>query len=73
MPSRVRAYLYNEKKEELIEEMVDSIKNMIRTGGTDTRIVLDCNTSHLFLEDIYKCIPETKNMIVSLIDETVKY
>lgn len=73
MPSRVRAYLYNEKKEELIEEMVDSIKNMIRAGGHDTRIVLDCNTSHLFLEDIYKCIPETKNMIVNLIDETVKY
>ena len=73
MPSRVRAYLYNEKKEELIEEMVDSIRNMIQAGGQATHIVLDCNTSHLFLEDIYKCIPEAKNMIVNLIDETVKY
>lgn len=52
MPSRVRAFLYNENREKLIFEMTDSINNLIRSGAT--HIILACNTSHLFLDEILR-------------------
>ena len=52
MPSRVRAILYNEKREELISRMSASMQNLISAGAS--RIILGCNTSHVFLNDIYK-------------------
>lgn len=47
MPSRVRALLYNERVEELVEGLSDSISGLANFGCTD--IVLCCNTSHVFL------------------------
>lgn len=70
MPSRVRACLYNEKVDELVEEMTDSIGRMIDSGCT--RIILACNTSHLFLPAIYEKLPEAKGKVLSIIDECVK-
>ncbi len=69
MPSRVRAALYGEKKEQLIGEMSDSIRNLIRAGCD--RIILDCNTSHLFLEDILRQIPEARGRIVNIIEACI--
>lgn len=69
MPSRVRAILYNEKREELISRMSASMQNLISAGAS--RIILGCNTSHVFLNDIYKLHPEIKNYVINIIDECV--
>lgn len=52
MPSRVRAFLYNENVSQLIGEMSESMKHLCDAGCN--RIILACNTSHLFLPEIYK-------------------
>lgn len=66
MPSRVKAFLYNENREELVNQMSQSMKYLSDAGAT--RIILACNTSHLFLEEIYKKIPEIKNKVLNIID-----
>jgi len=70
MPSRVRAFLYNENKEKLLEEMTDSMKNLMNIGCN--RIILACNTSHLFLDSIYEKIPKLKSQVVNIIVECTK-
>lgn len=69
MPSRVRAFLYNEKVDELINEMTDSMQNLVDSGCT--HIVLACNTSHLFLPEIYKKIPSLENKVINIIKQCV--
>lgn len=69
MPSRVRAFLYNENNEQLVNEMTESIQNLIRAGCN--RILLACNTSHLFLPKIYERDPEIEKCIVNIIDVCV--
>ncbi len=65
MPSRVRAFLYNESTEQLIDEMIESIQGLLMCGAT--RIILDCNTSHLFLPEIFNRRPEFRNNVVDAI------
>ena len=69
MPSRVRAYLYHEKVDELIDEMSESMKYLVDTGCN--KIILACNTSHLFLPKIYEKVPELQEKIINIIDVTV--
>lgn len=69
MPSRVRAFLYNEKVDELINEMTDSMQNLVDSGCT--HIVLACNTSHLFLPEIYKNVPSLENKVINIIKQCV--
>lgn len=69
MPSRVRAVLYNEKWDELVERMADSIRMLIEAGAT--QIILGCNTSHVFLEDVYKIVPDAKDRVINIIDVCV--
>lgn len=71
MPSRVRAFLYKENVDELIKQMSESIRNLINMGGDNVKIILACNTSHLFLPRIYELGPEAKNKIVDLISNSV--
>ena len=66
MPSRVRAALYGEDRDRLIEEMADSIRHLIESGCQ--KILLACNTAHLFLPDVYRCVPEAEGKIVNIID-----
>ena len=66
MPSRVRAWLYDENTEELISQMSESLKLLI--DAKCTRIILACNTSHLFLPAIYEDIPEAVDIVYSIID-----
>ena len=68
MPSRVRAILYNENKDELGALLSDSVQNLINSGAT--KIVLACNTSHYFLPYIYRLVPAAKGKIVNIIEET---
>ncbi len=66
MPSRVRAALYGEDRDRLIGEMSDSVGNLCRSGCS--RILLACNTAHLFLEDIYQLVPEAEERILSIVE-----
>lgn len=70
MPSRVRAILYGEKEDELVDALTDSVQFLINGGAT--HIILACNTSHVFLDKIYERIPDAKNKIVHIIDELAK-
>ncbi len=69
MPSRVRAFLYKENVDELISEMFESMQYLMDAGAT--RIILACNTSHLFLPQIYDKIPQLKDRVVNIIDNCV--
>ena len=71
MPSRVRAYLYHEKTDELINEMTESMEYLSNAGCT--RIILACMTSHLFLPQIYEKVPNIKNKVINLIDNCALY
>lgn len=66
MPSRVLAILEGKHYDRLVEELSDSVRSLIGSGAT--KIVLACNTSHCFLEDIYRNVPEASGRIVSIID-----
>jgi aspartate racemase len=70
MPSRVRAFLYNEKSEQLVDEMVDSMQSLVNSGCN--RIILACNTAHLFLPKIYKKVPELEFRVINIISNCVK-
>lgn len=71
MPSRVRAFLYKENEELLIEEMSDSMKTLINAGCN--KIILASNTSHLFLPEIYKNVPGLEDKVVNIINNCVDY
>lgn len=70
MPSRVRAHLYQERREELVEDMTNAIGGLLRAGCS--RVVLACNTSHLFLPEIIKRLPAAEKSILNIIDLCVK-
>ena len=69
MPSRVRAFLYNENVEQLVDEMADSMQRLKDAGCT--RILLACNTSHLFLPKIYEKVPGLEPLVVHIIKACV--
>lgn len=66
MPSRVLAFLYHEKEEQLIDEMTDSLLHLKGCGCNS--IILACNTSHLFLPQIYNREPSLEKSIVHIIE-----
>ena len=70
MPSRVRAFLYNENTDLLVSEMADSMQHFCDAGCN--RIILACNTSHLFLPKIYEKVPQAQNRVQSIIDVCVR-
>lgn len=69
MPSRVRAILYNESIDYLVNEMSESLNCLIKSGAK--RIILACNTSHLFLPHIFNQNPQIKDYVVNIIELTV--
>ena len=66
MPSRVRALLYGERREELEAELADSTAHLMDMGAT--RIVFACNTSHCFIPAVWERVPESKGVILHIID-----
>lgn len=70
MPSRVRAFLYHENVSQLIAEMSESMQYLNQAGCN--RIILACNTSHLFLPEIYKKVPQLQESVVHIIDVCVE-
>lgn len=71
MPSRVLAYLRHEKEDELIEQMSDSMQHLVDAGAS--RIILACNTSHLFLPRIYQRVPELESRVIHIIRTCVDH
>lgn len=69
MPSRVRAALYGEDKNKLIKEMSESMSNLIRSGAS--HMILACNTSHIFLPEIYEKVPMARGRIINIIETCV--
>ena len=65
MPSRVRSILYDENTDLLISELTDSVRGLMDMGAT--KIVLACNTSHCFLPEVLKNVPEAEDKIVHII------
>lgn len=61
--------MYKENVDELISEMFESMQYLMDAGAT--RIILACNTSHLFLPQIYDKIPQLKDRVVNIIDNCV--
>ena len=66
MPSRVRALLYNEKRQELVDELISSLDLLIQGGCT--HIVLACNTSHCFLDEIFNRRHDIKKYVNNIIE-----
>ena len=67
MPSRVRAILYKEKVDELVDSLCESTAYLMKMGAS--RIVLVCNTSHYFLKDIVERIPAAQDLFINIIEE----
>lgn len=66
MPSRVLAYLYGQDREKLVNQLYESMKGLVSMGAS--HIVLACNTSHLFLEEVYSLDNSLRNYVVDIID-----
>ena len=65
MPSRVRAFLYEEQMNELIEQMGESLNGLVNLGCN--KIILACNTSHIFLPKVFEKNPDLKTKIIDII------
>ncbi|MCD7858536.1 MAG: amino acid racemase [Clostridiales bacterium] len=70
MPSRVRAILYNENRNELVKDLSTATEHMIQCGVD--YIVLACNTSHVFLPDIISNVPDSETKFINIIDSCAK-
>ena len=66
MPSRVRAILYNERRDELIADLSSSVRNLLRAGAE--KIVFACNTSHVFIPEVMRNVPECEGRIIHIIE-----
>lgn len=67
MPSRVRAILYNEKKEELIDNMQESVESLMNYKVN--RIVMICNTAHYFYDTLNQRVPGFDKKCIHIIKE----
>lgn len=66
MPSRARAYLYGENAERLVLEMTESLTGLLSAGCT--RLLLGCNTAHLFLPQIYEREPALREAVLDAVE-----
>ena len=70
LPSRVRALLYNENVELLVEGMTTSIKTLIQAGAS--KVLIACNTAHVFLPAIYEKFPQAREFVFDIADSCVE-
>ena len=66
MPSRVVAALHGTGRAQLVTQMTDSVRHLLEAGCT--HIFFACNTSHIFLDDVYARIPEARGKIYNIIE-----
>ena len=65
MPSRVRAILYNENWDIIVDELTDSICLLVDAGCD--KVILACNTSHVFLKDVFAKEPRLYPYVLNII------
>lgn len=66
MPSRVRAILYNENWDVVVDELTDSICRLVDAGCD--KVILACNTSHVFLKDVFTKEPMLCPYILNIVE-----
>lgn len=67
MPSRVKAYFGSEEERTIVaDQMAEALINLYQIGCN--KIVLACNTSHLYLPRIFDKFPQLKSIVVDIID-----
>lgn len=66
MPSRVRAILYNENWDIVVDELTDSICRLVNAGCD--KVILACNTSHVFLKDVFAKEPKLCPYILNIVE-----
>ena len=66
MPSRTRSLLFGEGYDEIVMQMAESLKLLLRSGVK--WIVLVCGTAHYFLDDVYKLVPEAQEKVIDIIN-----
>lgn len=66
IPSRVRALLYDEKTEELLDCMAGSLRWLVDAGCN--KIIIACNTAHAFLPEVIKRCPQSEEFILNIIE-----
>lgn len=66
MPSRVRAILYGENRDELVELLAKSTRNFIDSGAT--HILYACNTSHVFHDEVCARVSGARSYLIDMID-----
>lgn len=73
MPSRTRSLLTGEQHEVIVNAIAASIRKLIYLGGdSNVHIILPCGTSHAFLKDVYKLVPEAEEHIINIIETAGK-
>lgn len=66
MPSRVRAILYREETAAVINELAGAVRGLLGCGAD--HLIFACNTSHAFLRDVFRLVPEAEHKTVHIID-----
>jgi len=66
MPSRVRAILYHEEMDAVINELVCAVRGLLGCGAD--HLIFACNTSHAFVHDVFEHVPEAERKTVHIID-----
>lgn len=74
MPSRVRAIIYKEERAKLVYQLTEALIGL-KDGGA-TKIVIACNTSHIFLDeitDLYESIKGNRQTdIINIVELTAR-
>jgi aspartate racemase len=70
MPSRIRAILYGEHRDRLIEELSDAVRHLLEAGAT--KIIFLCNTTHVFLDKVLQRVPSAEGKIINIIEACSK-
>ena len=71
IPSRVRAVLYDEKKEEVIECLATSIRHLMNMGAQ--KIIVGCHTAHIFLPEALKRVSGSEKYVLDITRFSVNY
>ncbi|MFW6049559.1 MAG: aspartate/glutamate racemase family protein [Myxococcota bacterium] len=71
LPSRVRALLYDERRDELVRGMAASIAGLLRYAPH--AIAIPCHTAHCFLPEVRRELGDIEAPIVDMIELTVEH
>lgn len=71
IPSRVRAVLYNERRDEVVTCLATSIQHLMKMGVQ--KIIVGCHTAHIFLPEALKRVAGSDDCVVNIIKAAVSH